>query len=117
MTDVVSRPRASFGSSVLVALGWYATVLAAVFVALDGIPEAPRTDCATFAGCMTPMQATGLALAVVGLPVLIVVVAVTLAVTAGTVRLTGSSIVAGTLAAAGSAVVAAGIGAAFLAAR
>lgn len=117
MTDVGTRPRASFGSSLLVALGWYATVIAAAITAADGIPEAPRNDCGTFAACLSPMAATGLALAVVGVPVLGLLVVATLAVTAFTTRLTGSSIVAGTLAAVGGVVLAAAIGGAWLAVR
>ncbi len=75
MTDVGTRPRAPFGSSLLVALGWYATVIAAAITAADGVPEAPRNDCGTFAACLSPMAATGLALVVVGIPVLGVLVA------------------------------------------
>jgi hypothetical protein len=115
--DVVDAPRrASFGLSLLVALGWYATVISAVFVGRSGIPAAPRTDCSAMFSCLTPQEEIGL-LVLVGGPVLAGLLVCTLVVTGLLARLIPSPIVTGTLSVLGSVVVVAVIGAVWQGAR
>ncbi|WFE21965.1 hypothetical protein O7621_00830 [Solwaraspora sp. WMMD937] len=100
--DVVDAPRrAPYGRSLLVALGWYATVITAVVVGQSGIPAAPRTDCSVMFSCLTPQEEIGLLL-LVGSPVLLGLLVCTLVVTGLLARLIPSPIVVGTLSVLGS---------------
>ncbi|MFV2088712.1 hypothetical protein [Micromonospora sp. LOL_021] len=115
--DVVDAPRrASFGLSLVVALGWYATVITAVLVGSSGIPAAPRTDCSAIFSCLTPQEEITL-LVLLGSPVLTGLLVCTLAVTGLLARLISSPIVAGTLSALGSVVAVAVIGVVWQGAR
>jgi hypothetical protein len=101
MDGVGESRRASFGLSLLVALGWYATVIAAVLVGRLGIPAAPDRDCSGFLSCPTPQEEIVI-LAIFGLPVLAGLVFSAVVVTGLLVRWIPSSILAGTLSALGS---------------
>ncbi|WP_431895434.1 hypothetical protein [Micromonospora haikouensis] len=96
MDDVDPRRRASFGSSLLVAFGWYATVAAAVFVGLVGVPANPNRDCSVIFACLTPQEGFVLA-AIVGAPVLAAMLLATLAITPLLARRVPSPVLAGTL--------------------
>jgi hypothetical protein len=110
MDDVDAPRRASFGLSVLVALGWYVTVIAAVFVGWSGIPDAPSRDCSGLFSCLTAQQEINLVL-ILGGPILAGLLFSTLVVTGLLARRVPSSIVTGTLSALGSVVVVAVAGA------
>ena len=103
--DGVDAPRrASFGvalrSSLLVALGWYVVVPAAVLVALSGIPTAPpHEDCSAFLSCLSPAEEFRLIAMFFALPVLAGVVVATVVVTALLARHVRSPVVTGTLSA------------------
>ncbi|KIR65645.1 hypothetical protein TK50_09780 [Micromonospora haikouensis] len=88
--------RGSFGSSLLVALGWYVTVFAAVFVGSAGVPTNPNQDCSVIFACLTPQEGFVLA-AIVGAPVLAAMLLTTLAITALLARRVPSPALAGTL--------------------
>jgi hypothetical protein len=110
MDDVDAPRRASFGLSLLVALGWYATVIAAVLVGRSGIPAAPKRDCSALFSCLTPQEEIAL-MVIVGWPILAALLFITLVVTGLLARRVPSSILAGTLSALGSVVVVAVAGA------
>lgn len=110
MDDVDAPRRASFGLSLLVALGWYATVIAAVLVGWSGIPAAPNRDCSAVFSCLTPQEEIGL-MVILGGPILAGLLFSTLVVTGLLARRVPSSILTGTLSALGSVVVAAVAGA------
>ncbi|MFI6162714.1 hypothetical protein ACIA59_22545 [Micromonospora haikouensis] len=95
--NVAEAPRrGSFGSSLLVAFGWYATVTTAVFVGLVGVPENPNRDCSVIFACLTPQEGFALA-AIVGAPVLAAMLLTTLAITPLLARRVPSPVLAGTL--------------------
>ena len=96
MDDVDATDRASFGLSLLVALGWYATVAGAVVVGRSGIPPAPERDCSAFFSCLTPLEELAL-FAIVGAPLVAGLLLCTAAVTALLTRRVASSILAGSL--------------------
>ncbi|MFF3852660.1 hypothetical protein [Micromonospora sp. NPDC002575] len=96
MDDVDPPRRGSFGSSLLVALGWYATVIAAVFVGRAGVPANPNRDCSAAFACLKPQEEFVVA-AVLGAPVLAAMLLTTLAITAPLARRVPSPILAGTL--------------------
>ncbi|MGC1214633.1 MAG: hypothetical protein WA890_25670 [Micromonospora sp.] len=104
MDDVDAPPRASFGLSLLVALGWYATVIAALLVGRSGISAAPDRDCSAVFSCLTPQEEIGL-MVIVGGPILAGLLFSTVVVTALLARRIPSSILTGTLSALGSVVV------------
>lgn len=110
MDDVDAPRRASFGLSLLVALGWYATVLAAVFVGWSATPVTPNRDCSAAFSCLTPQEEIGLAM-ILGAPILVGLLFITLVVTGLLARRVPSSILTGTLSALGSVVVAVVVGA------
>ena len=91
------------------ALGWYATVIAAILVGRAGIPVAPDRDCSAVFSCMTPGQEVILLMIIAG-PVVVALLIITLPVTALLARWIPSSIVTGTLSALGSVVAAATVG-------
>lgn len=98
--DQRDSPRAPYGAVLLVALGWYVTLVAGVAVGLAG---APGSTCPPHAGgfslCgVTPLEAFALVTLLYGVQVLVVVLGATLVVGAA-VRFVapGSSILAGTL--------------------
>jgi hypothetical protein len=100
--DGVDAPRrASFGLSLLVALGWYAIVIAAVLVGRSGIPAAPNRDCSEAFSCLTPQEEIGL-MVIFGIPILGGLLLTTVVVTGLLVRRVPSSILTGTLSALGS---------------
>jgi hypothetical protein len=101
MDGVDAGHRASYGLSVLVALGWYATVIAAIVVGWLGIPAAPNQDCSAAFSCLTPRENISLML-ILGAPILGCLVLITSVVTGVLVRRLPSSILAGTLSALGS---------------
>ena len=111
MNNVNTSRGASFGRSLLVALGWYGSVIAAVVVGWSGIPAAPDRDCSTVLSCLTPLQAVGLGLMVFGVPVLAALLVSTLVVTRLLARRVPSPVLTGTLSALGSVVVLAAVGA------
>ncbi|MER7458584.1 hypothetical protein [Micromonospora sp. NPDC126480] len=92
--------RGRYGRSLLVATGWYATVLAALTVGTLSVPQAPRTDCSAMFSCLSPAESLALAGVVWGLPALLALTVVTLVVNALVVRFVRSVVAAGTLAAA-----------------
>jgi hypothetical protein len=109
--DAVDPPRrASYGLSLLVALAWYATVIAAVLLGRSGIPAAPNRDCSEAFNCLTPQEELAL-LVIFGAPILAGLLFTTLVVTGVLARRVPSSILAGTLSALGSVGVMAVVGA------
>ncbi|TDC84235.1 hypothetical protein E1193_06585 [Micromonospora sp. KC606] len=110
MDGVDATRRASFGLSVLVALGWYATVITAIFVGWSGVPAAPNRDCSAMFSCLTPQEEIGL-MVILGGPILAGLLVSTLVVTGLLARLVPSSILTGTLSALGGVVVVAVAGA------
>ncbi|NBE79919.1 hypothetical protein [Micromonospora rubida] len=116
MDDVDAPRRASFGLSALVALGWYATAIAAVFVGRSGMPATPNQDCSAAFSCLTPQEEIGLML-ILGAPVLAGLLITTLVIIGLLARRVPSSILAGTLSALGSAAVAVVVGAVWQGAR
>src|ERR1051325_2798170 len=117
MNEIVTRPRASYGPSMLVAAGWYATAVAAVIAGLSGDPVRPQEDCSAMFSCLSPVEALGIWMAVAGVWVFGVLLLATLGITALTARLTGSPIVAGTFAAFGGVALCGGLLATYLAVR
>lgn len=107
MNTVDPPRRASFGLSLLVALGWCVVAFAGLIVGWSGEPAKPDQDCSLVFSCLTPVEEAEFYLMFFGPPVLLGV----LAVTAGTTALLGrqitSPILIGTLSALGSLVVAA----------
>jgi hypothetical protein len=116
MDDVEPSRRASGGWSVLVALGWYATVVAAVLVGMSGVPAAPEQDCPMFLGCLTPLEGFVLVL-IAGAPVVLGLLLVTVGIAGVLARRVPSAILAGTLAAPGSVAVVAAAAAVWSAVR
>ena len=112
-----TTPRASYGLSLLVALGWYLVVVAAVAADILSSPATPHDDCTALFSCMTPTQTLILLLVFVGGPVLGVLFIVTLLVTAPIARAVRSPIAAGTLSALASAALAGVAVAVYLAAK
>lgn len=119
--DVVDVPRrASFGLSLLVALGWYATVIAAVLVGWSGIPPAPNRDCSAVFSCLTPQEELGMMvilMVILAAPILAGLLVSTLVITGLLARRIPSAILTGTLSALGSVGVVAVAGAVWLGAR
>jgi len=112
--DKVDAPRrASFGWSLLVALGWYATVIAAAVVGWLGIPVAPNRDCSAMFSCLTRLEEIQLLVFLFGGPVLAGLLS-TLVFTGLLARWVPSSILTGTLSTLGSVVVAVAGGAVWL---
>lgn len=85
MNDAEAPRRGSFGSSLLVAFGWYATLLAAIFVGRAGVPTNPNRDCSAAFDCLKPQEEFLLA-AIIGAPVLAAMLLTTLAITAPLAR-------------------------------
>ncbi|MEV0721082.1 hypothetical protein [Asanoa sp. NPDC050611] len=100
---------ASFGLSLLVALGWYATVIAAVVVGQSGIPAAPDRDCSAMFSCLAPQDGIVLIL-IVAAPVLAVLALCTVVVAALLTRVSRSPILVGTLSTVGGIAVVAVVG-------
>ncbi|GAA0930228.1 hypothetical protein Vau01_051030 [Virgisporangium aurantiacum] len=88
-----------FRSSLLVALGWYVVVPAAVLVAWSGLPVAPGRDCSAMFSCLSPVEQVGLFMIFVGLPVLLGAAVVTVAVAALLARVVRWPVVTGTVSA------------------
>jgi hypothetical protein len=110
--DKVDAPRgASFGLSLLVALGWYATLTAAVLVGWSGIPAAPDRDCSAAFSCLTRLQTVGLLAIALGGPVLMGLLSCTFVVTGLLARRLPSSILTGTLSVLGAVAIVAVVGA------
>ncbi|WP_431976323.1 hypothetical protein [Micromonospora haikouensis] len=111
MSDVEAPRRGSFGPSLLVALGWYATVAAALFVGLVGVPANPNRDCSAAFACLTPQEGFVVA-AILYAPVFAAMLLITAAITVPLARRVSSPVLAGTLSVSitvGVAVVVAGI--------
>ena len=109
MNAVDPPRRASFGLSVLVALGWFAVAIAAVLAGRSGVPAAPKQDCSLVFSCLTPVQEAELVLMFFGAPVVLGVLVVTAAITALLGRRMSSPVLIGALSALCSLVVVAGI--------
>jgi hypothetical protein len=98
--NTVDPPRrASFGLSILVALGWCAAALAAVVVGRSGVPAVPDQDCSAVFSCLTPFEEAEFFLMLFGVPLLLGVVVVTTVVTALLGRQVRTPILIGTLSA------------------
>jgi hypothetical protein len=95
---VARSPLRRYGSSVLVALGWYLTVTAAVLTGLSQVPE-PPSDCTQLFSCLTARQ-TFLLYAAGGTAAIVAALLVTLPVAWPLSRWLPSGILAGTLTAA-----------------
>ncbi|GAA3456377.1 hypothetical protein GCM10018962_82110 [Dactylosporangium matsuzakiense] len=93
--------RASFGLSMLVALGWYVTVIAANYAGHSQIPTAPVRDCGEIFSCLSPAQELMLLLLFAG-PLLAALLLCTAGLSLLFARLVPSSVLAGSAAAAGS---------------
>lgn len=90
---------AVFRSSLLVALGWFVVVPAAVLVAWSGMPAAPNRDCSAMFSCLSPAEQVGLLMIFFGLPVLAGAAVVTVAVAALLARYVRWPVVTGTVSA------------------
>jgi len=110
MDELGASRWASFGLSLLVALGWYATVIAAVLVGRLGIPAAPDQDCSAVFSCLRPQEEIVL-IVILGGPILVGLLVSTLMVAGLLARLIRSPILIGTLATVGGVVVVAVAGA------
>lgn len=99
MDDVETPPRrASFGLSLSVALGWYVTAIAVIYVWRSATPTTPDRDCSAAFSCLTPGEEVALLL-IFGAPVLLGLLVSTLLATAVLVRRLSSPILTGTLSA------------------
>jgi len=105
MDDVDAPRRASFWLSLLVALGWYVTIIAAVLVGGSGLPAAPDRDCSAVFSCQTLQEEFGLMVIFFGGPILAGLLFSTLVVTGLLARRVPSPILTGTLSTLGSVVV------------
>ncbi|RLP90105.1 hypothetical protein [Micromonospora sp. CV4] len=112
MADTGERKR--YGPSMAVAVGWYATAIAAVVVGTTSVPSAPRQDCSAMFSCLSPMESLALAGLVWGGPVLIGLLLVTAVVNALVVRHVPSAVLAGTVSVAVTAPVCAVVAAVYL---
>ncbi|MFI5843252.1 hypothetical protein ACIA8K_26430 [Catenuloplanes sp. NPDC051500] len=85
----------------LIAAGWFATVLAALYTGTATTPEPPRgpDDCTVFGSCITPADV----LSFLVLPVALGLLAICLPLAALARRMTASAVVAGTMTAGGTA--------------
>lgn len=97
----MERARASYGASLLVAVGWFVTVLVALYVGDTSVPRDPRRECPYFGSCVDTADLVPIVAVTLGPPLLLVLAAVTKLVT----RLPMSPAAAGTLSALASAVV------------
>lgn len=95
-----------YGPSLLVACGWYVTVVAGFVVGTLSVPYTP-TECSGFGSCLSPGAGLLIVGAAVGVPVGAALLAVTALVTVPVVRGVRSAILAGTLSAVVSVAVAA----------
>jgi hypothetical protein len=91
-----SSPAASYGWTVLVAYGWFATVGATALVGFFLVPEPPHPDCSAIFSCLSPVQAMALWLAV-ALPAVVAAIVATALVAIPVSRLFRSPFLAGTL--------------------
>jgi hypothetical protein len=101
-TEIPRRLGHRFGGGLLVALGWYATLIAAAVVAGLGSPTRPSTpqDCDVSFNCGSSSVRFAVVLAIVfGLPLLFTLTAVAMLMLAWLVRVLPSALVAGTIAA------------------
>ncbi|MGK5742581.1 hypothetical protein [Micromonospora sp. URMC 103] len=88
--------RGRYGRSLSVALGWYATLVAAVVVGTLSVPSEPPQDCSAMFSCLSPAESLALAGLVWGAPALIGALVVTAVVNALLVRRISSAVLAGT---------------------
>ena len=109
MNAVDPPRRASFGLSVLVALGWFVIAIAAVLAGRSGVPAAPTRDCSLVFSCLTPFEEAELFLMFTGVPIVLGVLVVTAVITALLGRRVSSPVLIGGLSALCSLLVAAGI--------
>lgn len=98
MAEMDATRRASYGWSLLVAVGWYACLVTAVLVGRSGIPTRPDRDCSVMFSCLTPLEEAGVLL-ILGAPIAAGVLICTLVATGLLARLVPSPILAGTLSA------------------
>jgi hypothetical protein len=108
---------ASYARSLLVAVGWYATIVAAVVVGALSVPAAPARACSPGFGCLPPGEGLFLVGVVFGVPVLAGLLITTSLVNVLVVRLARSAILAGTLSAVASVGVAGALTAIYLGTR
>lgn len=97
----------------LVAVGWFATAVAAVAVGQWSVPEPPDRECVYIGDCVSPLDLLPAIVIVLGVPMLLIL----LAVTAGVRRLPIPVPLAGTVSAAVTVVVLAACVALYQAAR
>lgn len=88
--------RGRYGRSLLVAVGWYATLTAAVVVGTLSVPGQPEQDCSAVFSCLSPTERLLLA-ALWVVPALLGALIVTSIVNALVVRRITSAVLAGTL--------------------
>jgi hypothetical protein len=101
----MEESRAPFGASMLVAVGWFVTVGAALAVGEWSVPEQPDLECASFGCGLSLLDFLPAIVVLAGTPLMLLL----MAVTAGVRRLPVPAAVAGTLSAVATlAVVAAG---------
>ncbi|PWR07909.1 hypothetical protein DKT68_17505 [Micromonospora acroterricola] len=109
--------REKYGRSMAVAVGWYATAIAAVVVGTASVPSAPEVDCSAMFSCLSPLESLVLAGVFWGGPVLVALLVITAVVDALVVRRVSSVVLAGTLSVAVSFAVCAVVAAAYLGGR
>ncbi|MDG6109809.1 hypothetical protein Daura_13920 [Dactylosporangium aurantiacum] len=97
----MEQTRAPFGASMLVGIGWFATLVAALAVGEWSVPRQPDPECTSF-GCGLTLLDLLPAFVVAAAPPLL---AVLLLVTAVVTRLRIPAALAGTLSAAGTVLV------------
>ncbi|GAB3826174.1 hypothetical protein ACFPIJ_36215 [Dactylosporangium cerinum] len=96
----------TFGASMLVGVGWFVTGVTAAVVGEWSVPEQPDRDCSGFGACLSLLDILPVIVFVAGVPLLLVLLMVTAAVT----RLKLPAALAGTLSAAlTAAVIGAGV--------
>jgi hypothetical protein len=109
MNAVDPPRRASFGLSVLVALGWFVAAFAALIVGRSAVPATPAQNCSLVFSCLTPIEEAEFYAMFYGLPILVGLIVVTTVVTALLGRRVPSPLLIGSLSALCSLVVVAGI--------
>jgi hypothetical protein len=97
--DRTKPVRGSVGNGVLVVLGWYATVIAAVVVGEMSLPARHSTDCSGMFSCLDTGQFLLLIGLFVGLPVVFGSLLIATITVALLMRRLRSPVVAGTIAA------------------
>ncbi|HEU4422619.1 MAG TPA: hypothetical protein VFR67_08765 [Pilimelia sp.] len=90
---------ARYGRSLLVAFGWYVTLVVATAVGMLSVPSAPQDDCSAMFACMSPVAGLVLVGIVYGAPVLTVLLVMTALLAGVSARSIRSAVLAGSLSA------------------